>query len=244
MPLTCLPILLLITQGPSTPLALDQLLARHVAALGGTAKLQGQRSRRTTTSLQGLAPFEVPILVEQTREGRYRREVSIQGTTQITAFDGVAGWKVDPFASGSTLPQELKGDELQDLLEAKDFDGDLVGAVAKGHTLRMEGLERLPSGSAYRLELQLASGRRSTVWLDAATFLEVKRLQTRPQQGQPLTMELRSEDYRDVEGVKVPFTVTLTPQGAERGLVLRTLRVEVNVALPEARFKRPGDERL
>lgn len=190
--------------------------------------------------LQGLAPFDVPVLVEQTRVGRYRREVMIQGTTQITAFDGAAGWKVDPFTSGSSSPQDLKGDELLDLLEQKEFDSDLVDAASKGHTLQLEGLERLPSGPAYRLGLRLASGRRSTLWLDARSFLEVKRVQTRPQQGPLLTVELRSEDYRDVDGVKVPFRVILTPQGAERGLVIRTQKVEVNLTLPDARFTRPA----
>jgi hypothetical protein len=227
----------LVAEGPATPLAIDQLLARHLEALGGAAKLKAQRSRRTTATLQGLAPFDVSVLVEQTRD-RYRREVRIQDAVQITAHSGKAGWKVDPFA-GSTAPQDLKGDELADLLEQMDFDGDLVDAAAKGHVVRMEGVERLPSGPAYRLDLRLASGRRSTVWLDAATFLEVKRVQTRPQQGQPITVELRSEDYREVGGVKVPFLVTITPQGAERSLLLRTLAVEVNPPLPEGRFIRP-----
>jgi hypothetical protein len=229
----------LVAEGPGASLAIDQILARHLEALGGAAKLKAQRSRRTTATLQGLAPFDVPILVEQTRD-RYRREVRIQDAVQITAHSGKAGWKVDPFVAGSAAPQDLKGDELEDLLEQMDFDGDLVDAAAKGHAVRVEGVDRLPSGPAYHLDLRLASGRRSTVWLDAGTFLEVKRVQTRPQGGQPLTVELRSEDYREVEGVKVPFRVTITPQGAERGLLFRTLAVEVNPPLAETRFARPG----
>lgn len=239
LPLLLAPAFVCSAEGPTAPLDIHQILARHLEALGGDARMKAQRSRRVRSTLQGLAPFEVPILVEQTRD-RYRREVNIQETVQITAFAEGHGWRVDPFATGASAPQDLKGDDLQDLMEEMDFDGDLVDATSKGHTVRAEGLDRLPSGAAYRLDLLLASGRRSTVWLDAGTFLQVKRVQTRPQYGQPLTVELRYEDYREVGGVKVPFMMTLTPKGAERSLVLRTLGVEVNPPLDGARFARPG----
>lgn len=223
---------------PSPAPSIDQLLARHLQALGGAQAVHAPQSRRSRCTLQGLAPFDVPVLVEQTRAGRYRREVRIQDTLQITAFDGRAGWKLDPF-SGSDAVQPLQGEELKDLLEQSDFDGDLVDAAAKGHSLRYLGLETLPTGPAHKLQLTRRDGRDATVFLDAASGLEVQRVETRPQMGQPVTLEIRFSDYRAVGGVKQPFLTSIRPQGAAQGLRIRTDSVELDPALPEARFQRP-----
>ncbi len=224
----------------SPTVSVDQILSKHVQALGGSAAIKALQTLRTTSTLRGLAPFDIPVVVEQTRAGLYRREVTIQGTIQITAFDGKAGWKIDPFGSGSTKPEALQGEELKDLQEQMDFDGDLVDVGAKGHTVVYEGLEKLPTGPAHKLHLTLQNGRQSTIFLDATCFLEVRRVQTRPQGGQEITLEIISSDYRVTRGVKIPFAVTLTPKGAAQGLSIRVDKVEVNAPLAQERFIRPA----
>jgi hypothetical protein len=50
--------------------------------------------------------------------------------------------------------------------------------------------------------------------------------------------EMRFEDYKEVDGVKIAHTMRMV-KPAEVGMVLKTLSVQHNVEIDDAKFKRP-----
>ncbi|HTL98281.1 MAG TPA: hypothetical protein VL181_05695 [Holophagaceae bacterium] len=230
--------LLLLTpaiSAPQTP-TVDQLIARHIEARGGLTALKAVQTRRTTGIMSGVAPFDIPFTVEQKRPGFFRRELSIQGTPQITVFDGKGGWKVDPFTAGDAKPRPLTPDDVKDLIEDADMDGGLVDWAAKGNRVEYLGQERLEGGPAYALKLTYANGRVSTIFLDASSYQEVKRVVTRTQMGQEVEMDVFSSGYHPVQGVSEPTRIEIGPKGSAQRMSLTMEKVEVNVPIDEARF--------
>ena len=217
-------------------LSIDQLIARHIQARGGLAALKAVRTRRTTGIMSGAAPFDIPFTVEQKRPFLFRRELSIQGTPQITVFDGEGGWKVDPFTAGDAKPRPLSADDVKDLIEDADMDGGLVDWAAKGDKVELLGQERLETGPAYKLRLTFANGRASTIFLDAQTYQEVKRVVTRQQMGQTVEMEVLTSGYHPIQGVAEPSSIDIGPKGSSQRLHLEIQKVEVNVPMDDARF--------
>ena len=45
--------------------------------------------------------------------------------TGIQAYDGETGWQIMPFA-GSSEPEKVSGDELEQFMDQADIDGPLV----------------------------------------------------------------------------------------------------------------------
>jgi outer membrane lipoprotein-sorting protein len=223
---------------PQTP-SVQQLIARHIKARGGLAALRAVQTRRTTGVMSGVAPFDIPFTIEQKRPGLFRRELSIQGTPQITVFDGKGGWKVDPFTQGDAKPQPLTPDDVKDLIEDADMDGGLVDWAAKGNKVEYLGQERLEGGPAYALKLTYANGRVSTIYLDASSCQEVKRVVTRKQMGQEVEMEVFTSGYHPVQGVSEPTTIDIGPKGSTQRMRLTMEKVEVNVPMDDARFAQP-----
>ncbi|HXC16986.1 MAG TPA: hypothetical protein VNV60_06045 [Holophagaceae bacterium] len=221
---------------PQTP-TVDQLIARHIEARGGMAALKAVQTRLTTGVMSGVAPFDIPFTVEQKRPGFFRRELSIQGTPQITVFDGKSGWKVDPFTNGDAKPQPLTPDDVKDLIEDADMDGGLVDWAAKGDRVEYLGQEQLEGGPAYALKLTYASGRVSTIFLDARSYQEVKRVVTRKQMGQEVEMEVFSNGYHPVQGVSEPARIEIGPKDSAQRMSLAMEKVEVNVPMDDARFR-------
>jgi hypothetical protein len=57
--------------------------------------------------------------------------------------------------------------------------------------------------------------------------------------GREIAMTITPSDVRRVQGLLVPFTIEIAPEGAPQPIRLTIDAVELNVALDRARFPRP-----
>jgi hypothetical protein len=219
---------------------LDSVLARYAAAIGPYHQVQ---TRRVAMTVTGMAPFEIPVVAEAMRPNLLLKKVTIQGAVQVTGFDGTTAWRVDPFASASGKPMAVPAAELADLIEETDFDGPLINATAKGIRLRYVGPRVVQvSGAAtpvHAVEISWPNGRQSVAHLQAYSFLEVLRTQTRAVMGSDVAMTITPKDYRRVQGILVPFRTEIAMPGMPAPIRLRIESVEFGVALKAADFARP-----
>src|SRR5262249_56239721 len=85
-------------QGTTQP-TVDELVAKNIEAKGGATALNNLQTLRATGKL--LLPvqgqIELGYLQTKKRPDDVRTEASLQGMTQIEAYDGREGWKVSPF---------------------------------------------------------------------------------------------------------------------------------------------------
>jgi hypothetical protein len=219
---------------PTPPL--PELLANHAKAMGTLDKVQ---SRRLRMRVVGMAPFEIPVVVEAKRPNLLRKEVALQGSMQVHAYDGSDAWKSDPFVPGGTAPAAMPSEEAKVIVEEADFDGALVNPASKGIRIVYAGAAQAEGKPAHALRVTLANGNESTVYLDAATFLELKRVQTRPMMGKMVELEIIPSDWRMVDGVRMPHRIEIAPPGAKQRAAVIIDAVELNVPLAAARFARP-----
>ena len=220
----------------STAPTAQALLEKHVQAIGPVERVQ---SRRVRMRVIGMAPFELPVVVEASRPNLIRKEVAIQGSVQVTAFDGKQAWKTDPFVPGGGAPSDLPPDEARALVEEADFDGVLINPAAKGIKVTYAGPATVNGKPAHTLQLTRADGSAVTVWLDAVTSLEVKRTQLGPVMGQMKPLDIFTSDYREVGGLKVPHKIEIGLAGAKQRMAILIDAVELNVKLERTRFARP-----
>jgi peptidoglycan/LPS O-acetylase OafA/YrhL len=222
------------------PLPLDTVLARHAAAVGPVQRIQ---ARRSSVRVTGMAPFEIPVVIEAMRPDLLLKRVTLQGAVQVTGYDGRDAWRIDPFASASGKPVDVPAAELADLLEEADFDGPLVHTAEKGIRLRYVGPRVVPVAGkptpVHAVEVSWANGRQSLVHLHAASYLEVLRTQRRQVMGRDIAMTITPSDYRVVQGIKVPFLVEIAPEGMPQPIRVRVDAVDLGAALDRKQFGRP-----
>lgn len=212
------------------------LLDKHVQAIGPIERVQ---TRRLRMRIIGMAPFELPVVVEASRPNMIRKEVSLQGNTQVTAFDGKQAWKTDPFVAGGATPSPLPADEAKALIDEADFDGVLVQPAAKGIKVAYAGPAVVDGKPVHALNVTLVNGNTATVWLDAATYLEVKRTQLGPVMGQLKPLDIFTSDYRVVDGIRMPHKMEIGLSGAKERMSIIIDSAEMNVRLDPARFAKP-----
>ena len=215
---------------------LATLRGKHAQAMGPSDRVQ---SRRLRMRLIGLAPFELPLVLEAARPNLIRKDLTIQGSVQSTAYDGKESWKTDPFVPGGMKPAPLPALEAKALIDEADFDGILAGAAAKGVKLAYAGPAVLDGKPVHALGVTLADGSPATIWLDAASYLEVKRTQPGLVMGAMQPIDIFSSDYRVVDGVPVAHRIEIGLKDAKQRMVILVDAAELNARIDPARFAKP-----
>ena len=232
------------TVAPPAALSLETVLVRHAHATGPYSSSTTRRARLVIT---GVAPFEIPVEVEAMRPNLLRKTMTLQGSAQITAYDGTAAWCIDPFARSGNTPVEVPRAELADLLEEVPFDGPLLTRGPGASRLMYAGSSVVTLAgqrtAVHAVKVTFPGGRESTVHLDASSFLEVLRTQRRPVMGADTEMTITSSDYRVVRGLQVPHLLEIRVAGTPKPIRIALQSLELEVPLSKERFARPAEGR-
>jgi hypothetical protein len=175
-------------------------------------------------------------------QGFFRMEASLQGMTQITAYDGKGGWKIDPFQGygGGKNAEVMTADELKGAEVQADLHGPLVDYASKGHKVEYLGKDTVEGSPAHKLKVTLKNGDVQTYFLDYDSYLEVKQTSKRKIREQEVETEAFYGDYREVAGVLFPFAIEQGMQGMPQRAKIVIDKLEPNVTIDPARLKMPA----
>ena len=222
--------------------SLDEIVARHIEARGGQDKLQAiQTLKLTRTVATGIGnPIKVVLYKKRPNLVRFEQGPTQPGATLIPrGISADAAWDI---VQGKPVARPA-----QIAAEARDVDGDFDGLLVdwkdKGHTVTVDGREKLPGGEAFKLLATLKSGLKRTIYVDTKTYLERRHTGVlNLPGGRQFDVTITFDNWRDVEGVKFPFDITEERTGKEPvvSLVTYTEKIEINTQRHEPIFARPG----
>jgi hypothetical protein len=180
----------------------------HSLELSGTLALGGMSGR--LTSYQDLT------------NAKFRNDFALGPVTQSTGFDGRMGWTRD--SNGDVAPHdspaERRADRTQAYLGARDYwfprrwPATIARASVVAHgSSRYEVLRMVPKG-----------GVPFEIWIDLATQ-RITRIIVPGQFGDEITSYA---NYRDVDGLILPFSMSVAAGGAGNEQTISVSRVVVN----------------
>jgi len=217
----------------------DELVSKNIEAKGGADALHALQSLRLSGKLLvNEGQIELAYLQTKERPGELRTEATLQGMTQIEAYDGKEGWKISPF-QGRKDPEKMSADDLKPLMEDAEIDGPLVNWKAKGSTVDYLGTEEVDGTLAHKLKVARKNGDVSFVYLDPDHFLEIRVLTGRVKHGAYEEVETDLGDYEKTAGVFVPTSIESGRKGDPDKQKILIDKVEANVPVDEATFHFP-----
>ena len=221
-------------------LTAEELAAKNVAAKGGIDKLRALKSLRLSGRMLvngDAVRLEFVELIKPPQAVRF--EATLQGLTQVQAYDGTQAWRIDPF-QGRKDPEKLSADDAKGMAEdAADFMGPLVDYAAKGYALDYLGTEDIDGTEAHKLRVTRSNGDISYVYLDPDYFLEIRTVNRRIEHGVPMETVTDYSDYEQVAGTYLAFAQTSGPKGSTDLQKLQIEKVEANAELADAIFHFP-----
>jgi hypothetical protein len=219
----------------------DELIAKNIEARGGMEKIMAIKTIRMTGRFTGRfrrSSRTMLTMQENARPNLVRETVSQQGMTQVDAYDGTAGWQIQPFG-GRKDPQLMGEDNLRNLLLDADFDGPLVEYKDKGSTIEYLGHDVVDGDDALRLQVTLKNGDIIYDYLDPDTFMEIRREVRQFIRGSERDRVVSLGSYKPVAGVMFPFWIAQGPRNNPEAQTYMWQKVEVNVPIDPADFALP-----
>jgi hypothetical protein len=149
----------------------------------------------------------LPFVMELARPRKMHLELQFAGKTALQVYDGANGWKLRPYLNRLEV-EPYSADEAKIAAVQSDLDGPLVDYAAKGTRVELDGTEKVEGRDTYKLKLTLKGGDITHVWVDAQTFLEAKAEGgPRRLDGTEHPVEVYYRDYRNVNGLEIPFVL-------------------------------------
>ncbi|MFL6604764.1 MAG: LolA family protein [Steroidobacteraceae bacterium] len=219
----------------------DELATKNVEAKGGIDKLHAIQSMRLSGRIRvEHDTIELGYVTYVKQPGSIRYEASLQGLTQVQAYDGTQAWQINPF-QGRKDPEKLSSDDAKGLGEdAADFTGPLVDYKSKGYKLDYLGTEDIDGTDAHKLRVTRPNGDISTVYLDPDHFLEIRTVNRRIEHGVPVDTVTDFGDYEQVAGVYLPFAQESGPKGSSDRQKVQFDKADANPTAPATLFQFPA----
>ena len=213
-------------------------MARNLQAKGGIEKIKALRTLRATGKLQQ-GGMTAQVASDAMAPDKLRQSYTIQGMTQIQAYDGHTGWKIDPF-EGRRDPELMGEEELREMQEDANFAGPLVDYEAQGNRIEYLGKDLLDGDDVYRLKVTLKNGDIYYYDLDPETALEVRIEKVQYLHGSVKESVIECGSYKLVAGVYMPFTYEVGTKREPASSKITYQKIEPNVPMDPAEFKMPA----
>jgi hypothetical protein len=214
-----------------------EIIARHIAAIGGEAAFAAVSSMRIRGRLEIPAQKisgDLEVLTARPAKIVYR--LTVEGIGRIeNGFDGTTGWSVSPVAG----PEILSGRQLSEAADEALFDGPLH---PPGHVRELQTLERtdFDGRPAYKVRVVFASGNEQIEYYDASTGLQIGTEASRATpQGVVQTVNVL-RNYRRFGALMHASTFIQRALGFEQ--VVTLLSCEYNT-VPNTAFEPPAEVR-
>lgn len=236
-------LLVAIAIGSSPTAALDArtVVEKYVAAIGGVENLTAIQSFRQT-GVETIVDTAIdkdgkgvsgPFTLEAKRPNRFRDESRVNDQYSLQGSDGHTAWEV---SKPGFAAEVLSSEDAEDTLQMHAFDGPLMKARLLGESIVLAGFEKVGGSKAYKLKLPQKDKCFWNVYIDAATFLEVKREYVRPDERNTVIL---LSGHEKVGNVLLP-TVSETTYAWYPLHVTRVVeKTEFSPEIPDGRFGAP-----
>jgi zinc protease len=220
----------------ATPTA-DQVLDHYVNAIGGRAAWTRLNSRvsKGTIEIPSMNNLAGSVEIHEKAPNSMIAVITLGGAVFEQGFDGTTAWSDDP-QNGLRV---LSGAELEDARREADFYHplDLKKIYSR---MTVTGTEKINDRDAYVVEASYSEGDPDKMYFDAESWLLVRAINHRntPDGVKEFTAEVG--DYKDVDGVKLPFAVRQS--SAESAFTIKFTEIHHNVQLADSQFAKPAAE--
>lgn len=220
---------------PDPAAVVDQILERYLEALGGKAAIDKVKSYKTKGTFEisvmpepgtfeawGKDPHKSLTVIRFPRIGELKK-----------GFDGETRWVQTPVGTFSnSSPQEIAEVE-------RDAEVYRAGSVKSLYeSMKLEMKARLSGRDVYIVEGKPAKGPAEKLFFDVENGLLVRWDMARrnPTRG-TVFVKVHLNDYREIDGVKIPFNVRFAFESFNFTMKLDEL--QHNVSIDDAIFKKP-----
>jgi zinc protease len=215
----------------------DQVLDHYVQAIGGRAAWMKLNSRvsKGTIEIPAMNNLSGTVEIHEKAPNLMLAVINLGGAAFEQGFDGNVGWSDNP-RDGL---RELSGGELDDARREANFYHAVE--LKKNYTkMTVTGIEKVDDHDTFAVEATRAEGAPDRIYFDTQSGLMVRSVNQRNTSDGVTEFTADVDNYTEVDGVKLPFTVRQTSASAT--FIIQFTEVHHNLQLTDSQFAKPPAE--
>ncbi|SIQ84141.1 MULTISPECIES: pitrilysin family protein [Chryseobacterium] len=195
---------------------------KYINAIGGKANLAKITSYTTNASMS-MQGQNIDFKIVKAQGGKELTTVTAMGqVVQKQVFDGKTGYSMQMGQRVDITPEEIaEKQKNSEIFEELGF--------TKSADYKLGGIEKIGGEDSYAIK-----GGNTTYYYSVATGLKTGETKKVKAKGQEMTIPTTFSNYKDVEGVKMPFTISVSQMGMDMTMTVKSY--EINKAT-DADFK-------
>jgi photosynthetic reaction center cytochrome c subunit len=213
----------------------DQIIDKYYQALGGLAAIDKLKSRVMKGTLTTTAGVEIGYELSQSGSDLVLAVLNTPQTGVVErGFNGTIGWEKS--AQGI---RDLGGDETAYLRRYPDLYKD-IKLKDQFSRISVAGKPKIDGRDVYVLRATTTSGKREQLYFDAETGFLIRRATSTTTPVGIIPEQIDFEDYREVDGMKLPFTIRVSTIDRNYSVVRKFTEIKLNVPVDPKRFNKPA----
>jgi len=219
----------------ATP-SVDQIIDKYVQALGGKAAMEKITSRNTKGTLDISIGASGTADIYEKAPNKSLTLIDIAGFGVVReGYNGTVAWSDNPQAG----MREKSGVELADTKLDSEFHKPLK-LKALYPKMEIQGKQKVGEREAYVIMATPAAGSPEKWYFDAQSGLLIRTDSERETPDGKIPVEGYLEDYKEIDGVKLPFTVRQVLPAFS--ITIKVSEVKHNVPIEDSKFDKPSTQ--
>ncbi len=213
----------------------EEVVEKMIQAQGGRDALAKIKDSTFTGTIEMIQMgISGAASMYQKEPNMMRIDAEVMGMTFTQAYDGETAWTTNP-QTGETAKMPEK-ETVYMKRQALGNDA-LLNPKKYGITYNYAGKEKIGEKEYLVLEQTYSDGYKSTIYLDPETYLVYKtKGLTLNQMSVEVEQESILSDYKEVEGMMIPHTIT-SYQDGEEFMTITLTGMNFNTGLEDSFFK-------
>jgi hypothetical protein len=211
----------------------EQLLNKYVDAVGGKAAAEKFHSMVLKGTSAG-PNATLPVEVYRKSPGKTLSTSTSSEGTFLVGFDGTSGWM-----QGGNATRDM---DAADLAFMKDQEGvyDVIKIQEPFPRMRLAGKEKVGDRDAWILRAPGADGKIIRLYFDAETGILLRKSILTPSMIGAIPVQFDFEDYREVNGAKLPFTIRLSGLDKRLSWTRSFTEIKNDPSIEDGKFSKPA----
>jgi outer membrane lipoprotein-sorting protein len=226
-------IFILIVPRAWSEMTLDQIMSKHLGALGGWEKISAIKTEMVKSKVK-TGGLEGEVIFWTKYPDKIKQQTDFSIFKQTIVYDGKTAWIKDQ--NGKV--RELVGQEKINLQKGLFFDNFSYLLKDKGGKLNYLGEKEIEGKKYYIVEATPDIGDPRTLYINPMTFL-IDRYEEKYDM---IPITVFCDDYRRIEGVQVPFHILQSTGKKEYDTDIYITEVSMNLPLDDQLFSQPKEE--
>lgn len=211
----------------------DDIISKHLDAVGGKEKLNGIVSVKMTNTnmvMGNEAPASIVIL-----NGKgFRSEAEVMGSKMVQVFTDKGAWMINPMMGGGG-PQAMP-EEAAKAGRGQIFVEPFLDYAAKGAKVEYLGQTKAGGVNAYKIKLTDNNGIGVIYFFDPSTYHIIQAVRNGEMMGQPIEITINFSDFKKTDyGWVVPQTTEINM--GQFAITSKLKTVEVNTPVDPTVFE-------